>query len=66
MNVNKRFGVYFPFSMGSVFTIFCKVKFKFLLHKFKTDLGVSSLLAAVICGAFPDHIKRIEDKGAFH
>ena len=57
MNVNRRFGVYFPFSMGSVFTIFCKVKFKFLLHKFKTDLGVSSLLAAVICGAFRTTLK---------
>lgn len=66
MKVNRRFGVYFPFSMdsGSGFTIFCRVKFKFLFDKFKTDLACLASFAAVVCGALRDDIKRIEDKGA--
>lgn len=46
MNVNKPFGIYFPFSMDSGFTIFRRMKFKFLFNKFKSDLGVSSLLCS--------------------
>ena len=64
MKVNRRFGVYFSLLMDSGFTIFCRVKFKFLFDKFKTDLACLASFAAVVCGALRDDIKRIEDKGA--
>ena len=53
--------------MDSGFTIFCRVKFQFLLNKFLLVIwAYVASLAAVIRGALRDEMKRIQEKGASH
>ena len=53
--------------MDSGFTIFCRVKFQFLLNKFLQVIwAYVPSFAAVIRGALRDEMKRIQEKGASH
>lgn len=53
--------------MDCGFTIFCRVKFQFLLNKFLEVIwDYVASFAAVVRGALREEMKRIQEKGASH